>query len=115
MCDNLIKSYTGDKKTMKNRKNYDHKFKAKVAFEAAKEEKTIVQLASEYGVHPNQIGQWKKKLLKDLPLVFEGKSSSNDDREETESELFRQIGQLKVELDWLKKKSQILDLRRKNR
>ena len=54
--------------TIENRKNYDPKFKAKVAFEAAKEEKTIVQISSEYGVHPNQIGLWKKKLLKDLPL-----------------------------------------------
>lgn len=100
---------------MKNRKNYDSKFKAKVAFEAAKEEKTIVQLSSEYGVHPNQIGQWKKKLLKDLPVVFQNKSLTTDDSDEKESELYRQIGQLKVELDWLKKKSQILESRRKNR
>ncbi len=100
---------------MKNRKNYDPKFKAKVAFEAAKEEKTIVQLSSEYGVHPNQIGQWKKKLLKDLPLVFQNKSLTNDNFDEKESELYRQIGRLKVELDWLKKKSQILESRRKNR
>jgi transposase-like protein len=100
---------------MKNRKNYDPKFKAKVAFEAAKEEKTIVQFSSEYGVHTNHIGQWKKKLLKDLPVIFENKSSVNDDSEEKESELYRQIGQLKVELDWLKKKSSMLDLRRNGR
>ena len=100
---------------MKNRKNYDSKFKAKVAFEAAKEEKTIVQLSSEYGVHPNQIGQWKKKLLKDLPVVFQNKSLTTDDSDEKESELYRQIGQLKVELDWLKKKSSMLDLRRNGR
>jgi putative transposase len=100
--------------TMKNRKNYDPKFKAKVAFEAAKEEKTIVQLSSEYGVHPNQIGLWKKKLLKDLPLVFQNKSKTAYDFEEKESELYRQIGQLKVEIDWLKKKSQMLTSTKKN-
>jgi len=88
-------------------------FKAKVAFEAAMGEKTIAQLASEYGVHPNQIGQWKKKLLEDLPMIFSDRRLRRDkDQEELEAELYRQIGQLKVELEWLKKKSQTLQLRR---
>jgi len=93
----------------KIRKIHDAVFKARVALEAVKGEKPIAQLANEYGVHPNQIGQWKKRLLKDLPGIF----SNNRKREEKEgddlaAELYRQIGQLKVELDWLKKKSQIL-------
>ena len=87
----------------KNKKHYDSKFKAKVAFEALKGEKTVSQLASEFGVHPNQIGQWKKKPAADLHKVFESANKGEKDRDETESELYRQIGQLKVELDWLKK------------
>ena len=95
------------------RKKHDAAFKAKVALEAVRGEKTIAQLSSEYGVHPNQIGQWKKKLLEDLPMIFSDKRFRRDkDQEELEAELYRQIGQLKVELEWLKKKSQTLQLRR---
>ena len=91
------------------RKQYEASFKAKVAFEAAKGEKTMAQLAGEYGVHPNQIGRWKAELLEKLPELFSDRRKRVDkDREETEAELYRQIGQLKVELDWLKKKSQKL-------
>lgn len=91
------------------RKKLDAAFKAKVALEVVRGEKTTSQLASEYGVHPNQIGQWKKRLLEELPSLF----SDRRKREEKEGvaetdELYRQIGQLKVELDWLKKKSQLL-------
>lgn len=97
----------------KTTKARDAALKAKIAFEAARGEKTITQLASEYGVHPNQIGQWKKKLLEELPVIFSDKRVYRDkDREELEAELYRQIGQLKVELEWLKKKSQTLQLRR---
>ncbi len=93
----------------KVRKNHDAAFKARIALEAIKGEKTIAQLASECGVHPNQIGQWKKRLLKELPGVFSGKRKKEEkDRGELEDELYRQIGQLKVELDWLKKKSDLL-------
>ena len=93
----------------KVRKNHDAAFKARVALEAIKGEKTIAQIAGEHGVHPNQIGQWKKRLLKDLPGVFSGKRKKEEkDRSELEDELYRQIGQLKVELDWLKKKSELL-------
>lgn len=91
------------------RKRYSAKFKAKVALEAVKKEKTIGQLASEYGVHPNQITQWKKRLLEELPDIFSKKREKKEsEAEELEAELYRQIGQLKVELDWLKKKSQLL-------
>jgi len=91
------------------RKRYDAALKAKVALEAIKEERTLAQLASEYGVHANQIGQWRKQLLEQLPTVFsERKKAVERNREEKESELYQQIGQLKVEVEWLKKKSQQL-------
>ncbi len=92
---------------MKNiRKNHSAAYKAKVALEAVKGEKTIAQISSKYGAHTNQIGQWKKRLLEGLPTLFSDKrKKAEKDREELESELYRQIGQLKVELEWLKKKS----------
>ena len=92
---------------MKNiRKNHSAAYKAKVALEAVKGENTIAQLSSKYGAHSNQIGQWKKRLLEELPTLFSDKrKKAEKDREELESELYRQIGQLKVELEWLKKKS----------
>lgn len=87
------------------RKRYDAAFKAKVALEAIKEERTLAQLASDYGVHANQIGQWRKQLLEQLPTVFsERRKAGEQAREEKEAELYRQIGQLKVEVEWLKKK-----------
>jgi transposase len=91
------------------KKRHDAAFKAKVALEAVKGEKTLTQLASEYGIHPNQIGQWKKRLLKELPTLFSGdKSRQEKEQGDLEDELYRQIGQLKVELEWLKKKSKLL-------
>ena len=91
------------------RKNHTGAFKAKVALEAVKGEKTLAQLSSEFGVHANQIGQWRKQLLKELPTLFANRRTKHDrDQEELVSELYRQIGQLKVELDWLQKKSQML-------
>jgi transposase len=91
------------------RKTHESAFKAKVALEAVKGEKTIAQLSSEYGVHPNQISKWKKKLLQELPALFSEKRQAQDmNKEALEAELYRQIGQLKVELEWVKKKSQLL-------
>jgi len=91
------------------RKRHDAAFKAKVALEAAKGEKPIAQLSSEFGVHANQIRQWRKQLLEELPRLFSDRRRKQEkDDEELRSELYQQIGQLKVELDWLKKKSQIL-------
>lgn len=92
--------------TSNMRKNHDSAFKAKVALEALKGEKTIAQISSEYGIHVNQIRQWRQKLLGELPGVFSDRRHKKDkETEEMTSELYRQIGQLKVELDWLKKKS----------
>lgn len=88
------------------RKNHDSAFKAKVALEATKGERTMAQISSEYGVHVNQIRQWRQKLLEEMPGVFSDRRQKKDkEAEEMTSELYRQIGQLKVELDWLKKKS----------
>jgi transposase-like protein len=87
------------------RRNYTAQFKAKVAFEAAKGEKTIAELASEYEVHPTQITQWRKQLLELLPEIFSRRRQDDQQQEKLTAELYQQIGQLKVELDWLKKKS----------
>lgn len=92
------------------KKKFTPAFKAKVALEALKGQKTLAELAKIYEVHPNQIGQWKKKVLEDLPGVFNGKRDRKaKDQEELVDELYKQIGQLKVERDWLKKKSGLLD------
>lgn len=91
------------------RKSYSSAFKAKVALEAIKKEKTMSQLSSEYGVHSNLINQWRKRLLEELPEVFSKKRQKKEKAtEDLQDELYRQIGQLKVELDWLKKKSKLL-------
>ena len=92
------------------RKRYDAVFKAKVALEAIKGEQTISEIASKTGVHPNQISKWKKQALEELPGIFSNvRKKHREQSEELESELYKQIGQLKVELDWLKKKSQMFD------
>jgi transposase-like protein len=88
------------------RKNHDAAFKAKVALEVLKGDKTMAQISSEYGVHVNQIRQWRQKLLEELPGLFSDRRQKKDkETEEMTAELYRQIGQLKVELDWIKKKS----------
>ena len=91
------------------RKRHNAGFKAKVALEAAKQEKTIAQLSSGFGVHANMISKWKKHMLTELPVIF-SKNYKKADKgsEELTEELYKQIGQLKVELDWLKKKSEQL-------
>ena len=94
----------------KIRRSHSSAFKAKVALEAMKKEKTIAQLSSQYGVHPNLINQWKRRVMQELPEIFSKKrSKQKQDTEELVSELYRQIGQLKVEVDWLKKKSEQLN------
>jgi transposase len=96
------------------RRGHDAAFKARVALEALKEEKTMAQLSSEFGVHVNQIRQWRQKLLTELPGLFSDRRKKRDkEGEELLSELYRQIGQLNVELEWLKKKSQVLQLKKR--
>lgn len=94
----------------KKRRKFSKEFKAKVALEALKEHKTLSELASEYKLHTNQISTWKKAAKDSLPEVF-GSTSADDRRrhEELTSTLYEQIGRLKVELDWLKKKHDALD------
>ena len=95
---------------MIQRKQYDARFKATVALEAVKEQQTIAQIASAYGVHPNQVGQWKKQLLSELPQLFsDSRKKETRNNEQLTGSLYQQIGQLKVELDWLKKKAELLD------
>jgi len=87
-----------------HRKRYDNTFKARVVLESFKNEKTIAELASEYGVHPNQITQWRKQALEDLPTLFSSNQARKEKaHEEEKEELLKQIGQLKVEVEWLKK------------
>jgi transposase-like protein len=90
------------------RKHFSSEFKAKVALEAFKGEKTIAQLSSEYGVHATQIGQWKELVQVGLPGLFTGKRT-HDKQEQGKliEELYQAIGQLKVENDWLKKKLRV--------
>lgn len=98
------------------RRGHDAAFKARVALEALKGEKTMAQLSSEFGVHASQIRQWRQKLLEEVPNVFSDRRRKQEkEGEEMTSELYRQIGQLKVELEWLKKKSLVLQLKKKER
>nr|VFJ97686.1 MAG: transposase [Candidatus Kentron sp. H] len=86
------------------RKRYPGNFKAKVALEAIKAEDTIAELSSKFEVHRVQIMRWKKEVLKALPEVFSvRKDRKKKDQAELIDELYKQIGKLKVENDWLKK------------
>ena len=87
------------------RKQFSKEFKAKVALEALKGQKTTAELSREFGVHVNQIGQWKKELREGLAGIFaKGKSEQEKDQDKLVDRLYRQIGELQVECDWLKKK-----------
>jgi len=95
------------------RKSFDDAFKVKVVLEALKETMTIAELASKYGVHPNQISNWKKHFLSRSVEVFSG---SGREREELETlrrdrdRLVHQIGEQAVDIDFLKKNLQKLNL-----
>ena len=92
---------------MKNKRcNHSAQFKVKAALAAAKGQKTVAELSIEYQVHPTQIVQWKKQLMDSLPEIFSVRRKKDQQEQELlTNELYQQIGQLKVELDWLKKKS----------
>jgi len=98
--------------TRNTRKRFSSQFKAKVALEAIKGDRTVAQLASQYGVHATQINRWKKQAQEHMAEAFEqgGSRSSIRDIEAHEDRLYRQIGKLQVEVDWLRKKSRTLGL-----
>jgi transposase-like protein len=88
------------------RKHYSAEFKARVALEALKGLKTVNELASTYGVHPTQIAHWKHRLQQEMPEIFSARRAKHaHDQEAFQAQLYQQIGQLKVELDWVKKKA----------
>jgi putative transposase len=87
------------------RTRYTAEFKAKQALEVVKGQRTLNEIASDAKVHPNVLTGWKKQLLESLPVVFADKRvKGNREQEALTDQLYQQIGQLKVELDWLKKK-----------
>jgi transposase-like protein len=87
------------------RRQHSGEFKAKVALEAIRGERTINELAAEYGVHPVQITHWKKVALEELSKMFSSRRGAKQkDEDALKAALYQQIGQLKVELDWVKKK-----------
>ncbi len=87
----------------RKRTRHSAEFKAKVALEAAKDINTLNELAAKYGVHPAQISQWKKQLLDGLSGIFTSQKKKTDDTQKLDA-LYRQIGEVTVERDWLKKK-----------
>jgi putative transposase len=89
----------------KKRRIHTDEFKAKVALEAVKEMKTLSELSALFGVHANVIANWKRQLIKGAASVFNGKNGMNGKSpDELTAPLFEEIGRLKMELDWFKKK-----------
>jgi transposase-like protein len=90
----------------KQRRSFSAEMKARIALEAIKGQKTIQEIASHYGVHPNQVTNWKRQAIDGVPAVFADRRSQPEMSESVlKAELYQQIGQLQVEVDWLKKKS----------
>ena len=90
----------------RQRRSFSAEMKARIALESIKGQKTIQEIASHYGVHPNQVTNWKRQAIQGVPELFADRRSRPDTSEEAlKAELYQQIGQLQVELDWLKKKS----------
>ena len=89
----------------KKRRTYGASFKARVALAAFRGDKTTAQLASKFGVHGNQISSWKKRLLGGAADIFADSRRRKEELSAKEEELFEQIGRLKMEVEWLKKKS----------
>lgn len=88
----------------RERRKFSAAFKAKVALEAIKERETIQQLASKYELHPNQISTWKKEFIEGAEAIFSGEHASHKEEDDTEKQrLYGKIGQLQVEVDFLKK------------
>lgn len=97
------------------RKSFSEEFKARVALEALKGLKSILEISNQYEVHPTQVNQWKKRLRDDLPLVFDRKKNGSGDGRHSVDELCKRIQELEHTRSWLKKKvlSLCLDVRKK--
>ena len=95
---------------MSKRRTHSPEFKAMVAMEAISGRKTLQEIAADHAVHPIQVSQWKKLLLEGASDLFTRgkKTQTKEESQAKEAELFQQIGKLQMELEWLKKKSQLL-------
>jgi transposase len=99
----------GGRSMPRTRKSHPPSLKAKVAIEAIKGHKTTAQIAQMFGVHPTQVGGWKRQALAGLPEIFSnGREHLRQQTDAEKDELYKQIGQLKVELDFLKKRAGLL-------
>ena len=93
------------------RRRFTAEFKARVVRAALREDKTLAELGSKFGVHPNQITEWKRQVLDGMPDVFSRKKRWDAEAaEEHESRLYEQVGKLQVELEWVKKKARQLGI-----
>lgn len=92
----------------RTRRKFSAEFKAKVAIEAIQERYSLEELARKYELHPNQIGIWKKEFLSNAARVFDTdtQKASKQEHEQQQKDLYAQIGQQKMEIEWLKKKLQ---------
>ncbi len=90
----------------KKRKQFQASFKSRVVLESFKEQQTLSELSSRFEIHPNQISNWKRQVKEQLPDIFKKGSTEKTEKkhEELTDRLYKRIGQLEVELDWLKKK-----------
>ena len=89
----------------RKRRVFAASFRAKVALAALKGDKTLGELASQFGVHATQISTWKQRLLEGVADLFEDRRRKQRTEASNQAELFEQIGRLKMEVEWLKKKS----------
>ena len=95
----------------KKRRCFSGEFKARVVRAALREDKTLAELASQFGIHPNQITDWKRQALEALPEVFSRRKRADAKAaEDHETRLYEQVGKLQVELEWLKKKARQLGI-----
>jgi transposase-like protein len=109
----ILPIFKGVKMSKKNRRVHDEAFKVKVVLESLKEEKTLAELSSQYEIHANQIGQWRKQFLQNVTQVFSGNKSEQEQIQKLESEkedLHRQIGEQAMDIAYLKKSLKKLGL-----
>ncbi len=98
--------------TKRKIRNFDNKFKAKVAIEAIKGEKTLVEIATQYNVLPRSVAEWKKEFLANMDIVFakdkafKGLKEELKEKDREQDQLYKQIGKLTTQLEWAKKKSE---------